>query len=281
MIFYFGDSGKLNTEIENMSENSGILMSYFYLQKKKNLSGISYPIFLDSGAFSGFTQKKEIELQKYIDFIKSKPLSITTYANLDVIGDDKETWKNQLRMEKAGLSPLPVYHLNDNPMYLDKYIEKYNYICLGGLAKGFGATQRIQFLDRCFARIESSTKQIKVHGFGVTDLQILHRYSWHSVDSTTHSVAARFGEVFILTASNDLLRVTVSDKRKKDKKNLQHFKNICSILKVQIEKAGYKYEDIIENTEIRVLYNAKKLLEYTENKEKQNIIKSKIKPFFS
>ena len=43
--------------------------------------------FLDSGAFSAFTQGAEIDIQEYIEFIKEHKDYLEAYANLDVIGD--------------------------------------------------------------------------------------------------------------------------------------------------------------------------------------------------
>ena len=43
-------------------------------------------LFLDSGAFSAFTQKVTIDIQEYIAFIKEHEDIIDVYANLDVIG---------------------------------------------------------------------------------------------------------------------------------------------------------------------------------------------------
>ena len=107
-------------------------------------------IFLDSGAFSAYTQKTEIDLDEYIKFIKQNESLVEVYANLDVIGDAKATWRNQQIMEKAGLSPMPVYHLDDPDEYLHRYIDNYDYFGLGGMARGVVTSTRVRFLDRCF-----------------------------------------------------------------------------------------------------------------------------------
>lgn len=168
----------------------------WYKMNKKN----KVNLFLDSGAFSAYIQNTEVSLEEYIAFIKANEDALTVYANLDVIGSDIETWKNQLRMEKAGLHPLPVYHLEDDISYLHKYIEKYDYICLGGMARGFTTDQRIAFLDRCFEVIcdtPDRMPKVKVHGFGVTALRALLRYPWYSVDSTSWVVAGRIGNIYM------------------------------------------------------------------------------------
>ena len=51
----------------------------------------SYPgteIMLDSGAFSAWNAGKQIDIDKYIEFIRDN--NIDVYFNLDVIGDVEE-----------------------------------------------------------------------------------------------------------------------------------------------------------------------------------------------
>lgn len=157
-------------------------------------------LFLDSGAFSAWSQKVDIDVHDYIKFIKKHKKKIGVYANLDVIGDAKATWKNQKIMEDAGLKPLPVYHLEDDIKYLDKCLDKYDYFCVGGMAKGYSAISRQGFLDRCFEVICDTPDKMpraKIHGFGLTSLSLLFRYPWYSVDSTTWVITGRMGAILI------------------------------------------------------------------------------------
>ena len=77
-------------------------------------------IFMDSGAFSAFTRKTEVNLNDYIKFLKQHENKLDVYCCLDVIGDVEATWKNFERMEKAGLHPLPVYHVGEDEKYLHR-----------------------------------------------------------------------------------------------------------------------------------------------------------------
>lgn len=157
-------------------------------------------LFLDSGAFSAWSKGVKIDVQDYIAFIKKYRKYISLYAVLDVIGDAEGTWKNQQIMEEAGLSPLPCFHFGEPFKYLKRYIEEYDYIALGGLAKrGMNKNELYAFLDRCFDMIcdKRGLPQIKVHGFGVTGLQTMLRYPWYSVDSTTWVLTARMGGILV------------------------------------------------------------------------------------
>ena len=118
-------------------------------------------LFLDSGAFSAWTQGVEIDIQEYIEFIKKHKDIIEVYANLDIIsrGDTsaakkeaaQKTLKNQIIMEKAGLAPLPVFHVGEPLKYLKYYMSNYEYIALGGMV-GKQKSTLSPWLDNCFGQ---------------------------------------------------------------------------------------------------------------------------------
>lgn len=188
-------------------------------------------LFLDSGAFSAWSQGKKIDIQDYISFIKEHEDVIDVYANLDVIEDPKATWDNQRIMEKAGLKPLPVYHTPfESPKWLQRYLNRgYNYIALGGMAGGtVSKTRIIERLDFVFSNLLCDQKgmpKVKVHGFGLTALSIMFRYPWYSVDSTSWVITGRTGSIFTpcltggrRTYDKNSWKVTVSN-RSPDKKD--------------------------------------------------------------
>jgi len=157
-------------------------------------------LFLDSGAFSAKTKNLEININDYIAYIKRYGRYIDVYANLDVIGDQEATWKNQEMMEKAGLSPLPVFHVEDDMKYLERCIDNYDYFCLGGMAKGYNKKERASFIDLCFEQIcnqPSLFPKCKIHGFGMTSIDWMWRWPWYSVDSTSWVLTSRMGSIFV------------------------------------------------------------------------------------
>ena len=156
-------------------------------------------LFLDSGAFSAWTQKTEINIQEYIEFIFRNKKYISVYANLDSIGDPEQTWKNQKTMEAAGLTPLPCFHLNEDYEWLQRYCEKYEYIAIGGMV-GSVSNALQPFLDTCFGDYICDAKgipKVKVHGFGLTSLKLMMRYPWYSVDSTSWVMTSRMGGIMV------------------------------------------------------------------------------------
>jgi len=156
-------------------------------------------IFLDSGAFSAWSRKKEINIEEYIEFIKKNKSSLFCYANLDVIRNPEKSYENQKYMEKKGLNPIPVFHTHEDYKWLKRYLlEGYEYIALGGLAGGRNSvTFLIKHLDTCFNIINNINPTTKIHGFGIMNFLLLKRYPWYSVDSTTYRIEASYGVVFI------------------------------------------------------------------------------------
>jgi len=234
------------------------MWSYFSLITEAGMKPnkkLAVDLFLDSGAFSAWAQKTEIDISDYIAFVKKYQRYITVYANLDVIGDPEATWKNQEIMEKAGLNPLPVYHLEDDVSYLERCIKEYEYFCIGGMARGFNFSTRLSFLDKCFELVcdqPSRLPKAKVHGFGMTSLKLLLRYPWYSVDSTSWLVTGRNGSVFVPFYSykekryiynENSMKVTVSNRSPKMKTN-NHIETLTEnkrkVILKYFESKGFK-----------------------------------------
>mgnify|MGYP001566356131 CR=1 FL=1 len=184
------------------------LWSYYHLRGtgEKMTKGKKVDLFLDSGAFSAFTQGIEINIQEYIEFIKEHEKHLEVYANLDVIGDPVGSYRNQKIMERAGLKPIPCFHYGEDPKWLLKYMDEGNdYIALGGMAadkSGAALTseKRQAWLDQVFSNFicgPNGLPKVKIHGFGLTSLRLMMRYPWYSVDSTSWVVTGRMGSIYI------------------------------------------------------------------------------------
>ncbi len=177
------------------------LYSYWYItqntkhlgdQFKKDLEE-GYEIFLDSGAFTAWKQGVEIDIYKYIDFIKQHP-QIKVYSNLDVVSKsfiDKRSAAEQSKanmdiMEKAGLKPLAVFHYGEPLEYLKYYIEKYDYIALGGMV-GESTKHILPWIDACFEYIcnKDGSPKVKIHSFGMTSVTLLNKFPFYSADSSS------------------------------------------------------------------------------------------------
>lgn len=157
-------------------------------------------IFLDSGAFTAFTQGTVIDIDHYIMTIKK--LNIPQYAVLDVIGDYVKTAENLAYMESKGLRPIPTFH-NGSPLEeLHKLLQSdYEYIALGGLVPLATNRRALQaWLDKCFKIITSYPKIKKVHLFGINSTWCWFRYPIYSADATSWVSGSKFRRIVVFNA---------------------------------------------------------------------------------
>ncbi len=210
-------------------------------------------LFLDSGAFSAWSQKKEINIQDYIAFIKKHQSVIDVYSNLDVIGSAKKTYQNQLIMEKVGLHPLPTFHYGEDEKWLFRYIDMgHKYIALGGMVP-ISTKDLGKWLDKIFPLTcdKNGMPKIKVHGFGLTSLRLMLRYPWYSVDSTSWVMTGRMGTIYIPRKKNgewiyniDSWKIAVSSRSPSNKEVGKHIDTMSAgerrILLQYIKEKGYK-----------------------------------------
>lgn len=246
-------------------------------------------LFLDSGAFSAFTQNKEINIQDYISFIKKNKNHIDTYAVLDVIGSAKKTWKNQKIMEKAGLHPLPCFHFGEDIKYFKRYLKNYDYVALGGMVPISSKNLKVWLDDLFINHIcnKQGIPKVKIHGFGMTSLSLMLRYPFYSVDSTSWVVTGRMGGILIpktTKSSYDYLKnphkVTVSAKSPDTKKQGAHFNNCTpgqqKIFKRYLKEKGFKLGRSTFRSENPKTYEPANNERW--NKKKEGIIETIVKP---
>ena len=204
-----GSAGHCTRERELNSLFKKRLWSYYWLVKHsgKMAKENKVDLFLDSGAFSAWSQGITIDIQEYIQFIKEHRDVINIYANLDVIGlggkqpnklTAEKTLENQNIMEAAGLIPLPCFHFGEPLSYLEYYVKNYNYLALG--VAGNSGMKLVPWLDECFSKYicdDAGMPKIKIHGFAVTSLPLMLRYPWYSVDSISWVFTAGMGSVYV------------------------------------------------------------------------------------
>ena len=182
-----------------------ILLSYHYY-KDTDLDALfekyftpPYPeVFADSGAFSAASQGAQIDIADYAAWVKRWAHLLTTYANLDVIGDADATDRNQKTLEDLGLAPLPVFHTGSDMGHLKKLVERYQYIALGGMVPFMRFPKRIMpWLIKCFKLAQG---RAVFHGFGATSWTVVKALPWYSVDSSSWGTGFRYGQVPVFDA---------------------------------------------------------------------------------
>mgnify|MGYP001766466567 CR=1 FL=1 len=170
-------------------------------------------MFLDSGAHSLFKEYIGTEavrdfgfyesdkfwefVDKYAEYIKSNEKLIDTYVNLDVIFNPELSWKVQGYLEKKHkLKPLPVYHAGEDLSWLKKYIERYDYVGIGGLGQSIGKVQWIASVGDPVFKIICDTKdhlpRVKTHGFAMTSPDLVLAYPWYCM-TDKHKILTKRG----------------------------------------------------------------------------------------
>lgn len=162
-------------------------------------------VWMDSGAFSAKTLGAEISLRRYCQWLQRHKKAIDHYAVLDAIGSDRTsaqtTWDNQMRMESEfDLAPVPCFHYGEPFEYLEKYVEGWDYIALGGMVP-VETKQLSLWLDEVWNHYltrDDGAPIVKVHGFGMTTFSLMARYPWFSVDSSSWLMGGRNGTALFM-----------------------------------------------------------------------------------
>ena len=191
------------------------LFSYYYHSRNNEISeqikvthenGIT-DLFLDSGAFSAWSQDAELDIDKYAEYINKYGHYFTCISSLDDTSkNEQKSWDNQMALESNGCKVQPVFHAREDPSWLGRYLDRgYDYIFLGGLVPE-STPWLIEWLDSIWSNWLTNpdgTARVKVHGFGLTDRKVMFRYPWFSVDSSSWiqkgmygALLFRFGDSF-------------------------------------------------------------------------------------
>lgn len=220
-------------------------------------------VFLDSGAFSAFSLGVQVDLPAYCRWIQANLDIIRTdgpdlmASVLDGIGDPLKTYQNQIAMERLGVRPLPCFHYGEDERYLEWYIEHYEYITIGGMVP-ISTPQLFHWLDRIWNKYltdGSGRARIKVHGFGLTSVDLMTRYPWYSVDSSSWVQIGAHGNVIM-----DGKTLAFSSQSPSRKNPNQHIDSLPPIMRDAIETKvrgmGYDPERLREIQYSRWAFNA-------------------------
>ena len=255
-------------DIEKMAVGSvdNYLESYHYIHKdtyRDHIRNLGRKVFLDSGAFSAFSLGVKVDLPAYCrwihenaDIIRNED-GVVMASVLDGIGDPLLTWQNQQAMEQLGATPLPCFHWGEDERYLEWYVSRYPYITLGGLVP-ISKPQQKEWLDRIWDKYltdGSGRPRLKVHGFGLTTVDLMDRYPWWSVDSSSWVQIGAHGNVLL-----DGKTYAVSSQSPNAKVANQHMDTmpepLTAALESKIQARGFDPDRIRHNTYSRWALNA-------------------------
>lgn len=220
-------------------------------------------LFLDSGAFTAFTQKAVITPQDYAAYIHNASKYYTTCSSLDAIGDPAESYRLFKELEKLGCKVQPVFHAREDVSWLVKYMDEgYDYIFIGGMVPETTKWLR-GWLDHLFEHYlteTDGTARVKLHGFGLTDQQLMFRYPWYSVDSTSWLFTGMFGGCVFMTPLGLRKVVFSMDSPQAKKLNAPHYNNLSAMHQREVdswlEEYGVTAEECAATYSYRHIVNA-------------------------
>jgi len=236
-----------NREKRAVEECDYILDSYHYVHKQRLVDRIrktGRQIFLDSGAFSAYTQDVTIDIDEYCDYCERNSDFIEVISVLDSIGNAEETYRNQKHMESRGLAVLPCYHYGEPEEVLSYYANAYEHITIGGMVP-ISTPQLKVWLDRLWGNYLTNpdgTSKLKVHGFGLTSVPLMSRYPWYSVDSSSWVQLGGMGNIFL----PDYGTIAVSEFAPQLKEKMNHVDTLPeehrAVVVGYIEELGFDLE---------------------------------------
>lgn len=178
-----------------------ILESFYYADEDTERLIPYYGDFLlDSGAFT-FMQAKKVDLnlddylERYADFINRNKIGKFFELDIDVITGYEKVKQMRKKLERAtGKQPIPVWHKSRGIAEFEKMCEEYPYVAIGGIVSGEIAKPQYKLFPVMIDKAHSHGARI--HGLGFTNLALLPKLEWDSVDSTAWTTGNRFGFIY-------------------------------------------------------------------------------------
>lgn len=181
---------------------ANILQSFFYCDEftTQTLIPDSRSFLLDSGAFTFIRGNSDVDWIRYVDeyseFIDRNDIELFFELDIDALVGLAEVEKLRDRLQKrTGKTPIPVFHKPRGKQYFIDMCKEYDYVALGGIAKGLDTKPGDErffpwFIDKAHEH------GAKIHGLGFTPCRgLAGRYRFDSVDSSSWTAGGRYGEL--------------------------------------------------------------------------------------
>jgi hypothetical protein len=252
----FGGSLPMNAKtVISVTENPNLLQSFYYLKRRwdgercfvEELAQPGTLPFLDSG---GYTLQRNDDLsaedieayvKEYVSFCLKYGNRFVCYANLDIMRNDPEAnYRMQKRLEGEGIYPFPVEHGDGSLDCFRRYLnEGYKFI---GISRPKEQGRNRAAVMRSFDRLFKTAIKydVAIHGFGVTDIEILLRYPFFSVDSSSAIFATRHGRVFTVNEKGQVKVIAVSKHPNTAAKSRQEG---LEAAQSQIDSHGFNFDE--------------------------------------
>lgn len=287
-------AGKITKAVNTELYNLGINQLFSYMNDRGEIDhwvglmrkyGKKGKLFIDSGAFTAWTQNKYINVDDYIHFINDRADCIDYYGQVDAIpgtitrkptiaeiqAATKKTWDNYIYMYYRMVNPKglmytfhvgePYWQLKRALMWKDKNGEPMECLALGGMV-GKNRETQLEFIEKCFSIIKHSPNpNIKVHAFGLIAPNVLEAYPFYSADSSGWLQVGQNGSVYIPEGV-----LLVSDQQISHKDHIYNQSDeVIAKYKKYFEEHGYTLEGLAKSYAQRSVWNTLFLTEWAKN----------------
>jgi len=234
-MYFFAGSDGTSRKIGSLKNNTRInhlyaVNDFATVGKKLNKTGTEWQLllrsleggrhtFLDSGIFNltnvhmrkhGTTMDEALALapeeidnfdwlfDTYVEMCSELGDQLWGYNELDQGGRENKI-RTRERIEKLGLTPIPVYHpLNDGWDYFDNLASNYDRMCFGNVVQA-GPVVRLKLLLTAFER-HMEYPDLFIHFLGLTPNELQMSLPFDSADSSTYTSIVRYPQAFRFAA---------------------------------------------------------------------------------
>lgn len=207
-----------------------------------------------------FNKLRDETVENYANFVKANGKKWDWYVTFDYVKDCPTIYDMQLRLEKYGIRPVPVYHGDKPPKeWLERYCQEgHKLIGIGVIGRTGNIKKQKMYYDICFNTAEKYG--VLLHGLAVTSLSLMFGYPWYSVDSATWAKVAAFGCILTTSDSvNDTLGyIHMTDRRHGQSRGIEYLELTKSQKKEMddvIRENGFDPRTLVDDGAQRSLYN--------------------------
>lgn len=218
---------------------SQIYMNKEYFKALHDNKG-EYDLIVDSGAFTAFNAGKVISLNQYEKFLRAiEFLKPFRFVQLDVIGDEKGSMENLVKMKENGFDPIPVFTRGASLEALEEMYRLADLIMVGGIAKASldKDNEYIKYISHKIGRRKS-------HLLGVTRLDAIKISKCTSVDSSSWTRASRYGLLDLCRADGTFKSIT----KREVLKNKEEITKACQLVGFPLQAfQAFNAESFVNN----------------------------------
>jgi hypothetical protein len=184
---------------------------------------------LDSGAFTFLSSNKnnidwENYVNNYAEFINKIDCKLFFELDIDsIIGLKKVEKLRNILENKTQKKCIPVWHKSRGLDYFKNMCKEYDYVAIGGIVTKEITKDKYSIFNTLLKIAYKNNT--KVHGLGFTSIELLKKYKFYSVDSTSWLYGNRGGFIYNFNGSAfDKIQVPKGKRMKAKKVAIHNFK---------------------------------------------------------